>query len=72
MSGTASVLLYAEVIERIRERGEVELVSVEEFGDGMYQCLMQSHLIPHGYNGQMCAVVDEHGRVSSFYPDLDT
>ena len=67
--GSAHILVYPDVVEKLAQHPDLTVLSTSDFGDGMLFCLVESPKLS-GYSGQMNAIIID-GELS-FKRDLDT
>jgi hypothetical protein len=53
--GTCHVTMHPRFVERVCDeyKHQVRVVSSEEFGDGLLLVILESNLLPAGYQGEM-------------------
>jgi hypothetical protein len=57
--GTATVELYPDRVDEMRQIAGVRIIRETDMGDGIVLLLVETDLLPAGYHGQMDAILED-------------
>ncbi len=70
--GTCHVLMHENLLEKVRSQysSSIKIYSVGEFEEGFFNVLLESEILPNGYNGQQEMILEDG--IIRFRRDTDT